>query len=67
MFQELTLDGGKSSSTKENTSSISSTRRQLMSIKTRILKDKRLSSGRSIMAGTRDGELSILMERTSRR
>jgi len=31
-----------------------------MSIKTRILKDKKLLSGRDIMAGTRDGELSIL-------
>jgi hypothetical protein len=31
-----------------------------MSIKTRILKDKRLSSGRDITAGTRDGESSML-------
>jgi hypothetical protein len=31
-----------------------------MSIKIRIEKDKTLSSGRDITAGTRDGELSIL-------
>jgi hypothetical protein len=31
-----------------------------MSIKTRILKDNKLLSGRNIMDGTRDGELSML-------
>jgi hypothetical protein len=31
----------------------------LISIKTRIKKDKRLLSGRDIMDGTKDGELSI--------
>jgi hypothetical protein len=56
----LALTGGRSSNTRENTSSTSKTRRQLMSIKERILKDKRLSSGRDIMDGTKDGELSIL-------
>jgi hypothetical protein len=49
MSQELTQDGGRSSDIKVNTSSISITRRQLMSIKERMLKDKRLSSGRDIM------------------
>jgi hypothetical protein len=33
-----------------------------MSIKVRMLKDKRLSSGRSTMDSTRDGELSILIK-----
>jgi hypothetical protein len=60
MFQELTPTGGRSSGEEENTSSISTTRRLLMSIKERMLKDKRLSSGRDIMEPTRDGELSIL-------
>jgi hypothetical protein len=60
MFQELTQIGGRSSYSKENTSLISKTRRQLMSIRTRILRDKRLSSGEDTMAGTKDGELSML-------
>jgi hypothetical protein len=38
-----------------------------MFIKTKILKDKRSLSGESTTAGTRDGESSILMERTSER
>jgi hypothetical protein len=41
MSQEPTQDGGKSSGEEENTSSICKTRRHLMSIKERILKDKR--------------------------
>lgn len=60
MSQELTPTGGRSSGEEENTSSISTTRRPSMSIKTRTLKDKRLLSGESTTAGTRDGELSIL-------
>jgi hypothetical protein len=54
-----TQDIGKSSDTLVNTSSISKTRRQLMSIKERIMKDKRLLFGRDTMDGIRDGELSM--------
>jgi hypothetical protein len=61
MFQVPTIDGGKSSSTEENTLSILSTRRHLMFIKTRTLKDKNVLSGESTMAGTRDGELFTLI------
>jgi hypothetical protein len=60
MSPELTQDGGKSSLMKDNTSSISETIRHSMSIKIRMLKDKRSLSGRDIMAGIKDGELSIL-------
>jgi hypothetical protein len=56
---KVTPDGGKSSNTEENTSSTSKTRRQSMSSKTRIKKDKKLSSGRDTTDGIRDGELSI--------
>jgi hypothetical protein len=63
MSQELTQDGGRSSNMKDNTSSISTTRRQSMSIKERMLKDKRLLSGRDTMDSTKDGELSILTRR----
>jgi hypothetical protein len=38
---------------------MSKTIRHLMSIKVRMLKDKKLLSGRSTMVSTRDGELSI--------
>jgi hypothetical protein len=41
MSQELTPTGGRSSGEEVNISSISRTRRQLMCIKIRILKDKR--------------------------
>jgi hypothetical protein len=60
MSQELTPTGGRSSGEEVKTSSISITKRLLMSTKTRILKVKRLLSGRDIMAGTRDGESCIL-------
>jgi hypothetical protein len=49
MSQELTPIGGKSSGEEVNTSSMSITKRPLMFTKTRILKDKRLSSGKSTM------------------
>jgi hypothetical protein len=52
--------GGRSSGEEDNTSLTSITRRQLMSIKIKMLKDKRLLFTRSIMAGTRDGESFIL-------
>jgi hypothetical protein len=65
-LQQPTLAGGRSSGEEENTSSISRTRRHLMSIKERMLKDKRLSSGRSIMDSTRDGELSMLTNQPRR-
>jgi hypothetical protein len=42
--------GGRSSGEEANTSLTSIMERQLMSIKTRILKDKRLLFGRNIMA-----------------
>jgi hypothetical protein len=67
MSQELTQDGGRSGGEEVNTSSISETRRLLMSTKTRILKDKRSLSGESTMAGTRDGELFILIQSNTRR
>jgi hypothetical protein len=54
-----TQDGIRSSCTKDNISSIFKTRRQLMSIKIRILKDKMLSSGEDTTVPTRDGELPI--------
>jgi hypothetical protein len=57
---QLTLTGGRSSGEEESTSLTSITRRQLMSIKIRILKDNKLLSGRNIMAGTRDGESCML-------
>jgi hypothetical protein len=38
-----------------------------MYIKEKILKDKKSSSGRDITEPTRDGELFILMVRTTRR
>jgi hypothetical protein len=60
MSQELTPTGGRSSGEEVNISSISRTKRLLMSIKTRMLKDKRLLSGRNIMDSTRDGELFTL-------
>jgi hypothetical protein len=58
----LTQDGGKYSGTEEPTSSTSRTRRFLMSTKERILKDKRLLSGRDITTPTKDGELSMLIK-----
>jgi hypothetical protein len=42
-----------------NTSLTSKTRKPLISIKTKIEKDKRLSYGRDTTDGTKDGELSI--------
>jgi hypothetical protein len=59
-FPELTPTGGRSSGEEVNTSSTSITRRQLMSTKERIEKDKRLLYGESTMAGIRDGESCIL-------
>jgi len=53
-------NGGKSGGEEESTSLTSRTIRHLMSIKERMLKDNRLLHGKSIMAGTRDGELSML-------
>jgi hypothetical protein len=44
-----TLDGSKSSNTEVNTSLTSKTRRHLMSIKERIVKDKKLLFGTDIM------------------
>jgi hypothetical protein len=67
MFPELTPTGGRSSGEEENTSSMSTTRRHSMSIKIRILKVKRLLSGKSITARIRDGELSPLPLRITRR
>jgi hypothetical protein len=60
MSQEPTPIGGRSSGEEVKTSLTSTTRRLLMSTKTRILKDKRLLYGRDIMVGTKDGESSIL-------
>jgi hypothetical protein len=59
-LHQLTPTGGRSSGEEENTSLTFIIRRLLMFTKTRIEKDKRSSSGRDIMAGTKDGELSIL-------
>jgi hypothetical protein len=56
---QLTPIGGRSSGEEENTSSISTTRSHLMSIKIMILKDNKLSSGRNTMAGIKDGELHM--------
>jgi hypothetical protein len=50
MSQELTPTGGRSSGEEVNTLSISTTRRLLMFIKIRMLKDKKSLSGRDIMA-----------------
>jgi hypothetical protein len=55
-----THNGTRSSGEEESTSLTSITRRHLMFSKERMLKDKRLSSGRSTMDSTRDGELSTL-------
>jgi hypothetical protein len=60
MSQELTPTGGRSSGEEVKTSSISITKRLLMSTKTRILKVKRLLSGRDTMVLTKDGELFML-------
>ena len=58
----LTPTGGRSSSIEVNTSSMVQTREQFKFTKTRILKDKRSFAQLRIMAGTRDGELSILIK-----
>jgi hypothetical protein len=55
-------NGGRSSGEEVKTSLTSITRRYLMSSKTRMLKDKNVLSGRDTMAGTRDGELSMLIK-----
>ena len=57
----LTPTGGRSSSITESTSSIEQTRSQLKFSKTRMLKDKKLLLIQEPMDGTRDGELSILI------
>jgi hypothetical protein len=57
---QLTQIGGRSSGEEESTSLTSTIERQLMSIKTRMLKANKLLFTRSIMAGTRDGESFIL-------
>jgi hypothetical protein len=61
MLHQLTPTGGRSSGEEENISSMSITRRHSMSIKIRMLKDKRLLFIRDIMAGIRDGELFTLI------
>jgi hypothetical protein len=59
----LTQIGGRSSSIKENTlSMVQNPTNQFKFTKTRILKDKRSFAQLRIMAGTRDGELSILIK-----
>jgi hypothetical protein len=67
MSHQLTPTGGRSSGEEENTSSMSTTRRLLMFIRTRILKDKRSLSGKDIMAGTKDGELSMLTNKVKKK
>ena len=67
MLLVLHQDGGRSSGEEVNTSSMPETTRHLMFTKERILKDNKLSSGRSITDGTKDGELSILIIRTTER
>ena len=57
-----TPTGGRSSSIKENTSSMLQTREHLKFSKTRMLKDKNVLSIQEPTAGTRDGELSILIK-----
>jgi hypothetical protein len=57
----LTQIGGRSSSIKENTLSMVQTRELLKFSKTRMLKDKNVLSIQEPTAGTRDGELSILI------
>jgi hypothetical protein len=57
-----TQDGGKSSSTLDITSLTSRTRRFSMSSKERMLKDKKLLSGRDTTDLTRDGRLFILTQ-----
>jgi hypothetical protein len=66
MSQELTPTGGGSSGEEVKTLLTSTTRRLLMSIKRRILKDKRLLFTEDTMAGIRDGELSILTNQPRR-
>jgi hypothetical protein len=56
-----TPTGGRSSSIKENTSSMLQTREHLKFSKTRMLKDKNVLSTQGPITGTRDGELSILI------
>jgi hypothetical protein len=58
-FGAPTQDGSKSSNTEDSNSLTSKTTKHLMFIKTKILKDKRLLSGRDITDGIRDGESSI--------
>jgi hypothetical protein len=58
----LTQIGGRSSSIKENTLSMVQTRELLKFSKTRMLKDKNVLSIQEPTAGTRDGELSILIK-----
>jgi hypothetical protein len=59
-FQELTPTGGRSSYTEVKTSLTSKTRRYSMSIKRKILKDKNVLFTEDTMAGTKDGESSML-------
>jgi hypothetical protein len=63
----LHLNGGNSSGEEVNTSSMSETTRQLKFTKTRMLKDNKLLSVQRPMDGTKDGELSILIIRTTER
>jgi hypothetical protein len=56
----LTLTGGKYSLTLEKTSEIFKTRRFLMFLVEKILKDKLLLSGEDTTEPTKDGELSML-------
>jgi hypothetical protein len=59
-LHQLTPTGGRSSCTEVKTSLTSKTRRYLMSIKRKILKDKNVLFIEDTMAGTRDGESSML-------
>jgi hypothetical protein len=65
-LHQPTPNGTRSSGEEENTSLMSITRRHLMSIKERMLKDKKLLSGRSTMDSIRDGELFMLTKQAKK-
>jgi hypothetical protein len=58
-LQQLSPNGGRSSSTKVKISSTGK-ERLLMSMRERILKDKKSSCGKNIKVSTRNGRLSTL-------
>jgi hypothetical protein len=59
-LQQPTQDGGRYGSIVDNTSlTLLRQTKLLMSIKVKMLKDKKLSSGRDTTVPIRDGELSI--------